>query len=90
MREFNKFVNHRKLNRVDSMSGLNSDFESCIDRKEKGGLLFIDCKLGLWGVSGSNKGQVESEATHYYLQYKSDGEYSSIIGGKTVIEMLIK
>ena len=70
------------------MSELNSDFESCITRKKSARMTSIHCKLGLWGVSGHNTGQVESEATHYYLQYKSDGEYSSIIGGKTVIEVL--
>ena len=72
------------------MSGLNSDFESCVIRKESKNLLSIDCKLGLWGVSGRNKGQVESEATHCWLQYKSDGEYSSIIGGKSAFDILIE
>jgi hypothetical protein len=30
------------------------------------------------------------DALHYFEQYKLDGEYSSIIGGESVIEKLMK
>tara|TARA_R110000787_G_scaffold174803_2_gene287358 strand:- start:527 stop:649 length:123 start_codon:yes stop_codon:yes gene_type:complete len=33
--------------------------------------------------------QAMDEATYYFSQYKSDGEYSSIIGGKNVVETLL-
>ena len=66
-----------------------NDFEKCIKRKAKSYGYSIDCKLGLWGVDASTKAECEDEALHYWQQYKSDGEYSSIIGGKTVIEALM-
>jgi len=63
-------------------------FEKCIKRKESGLIYKIDCILGLWGVEGGCKEVVETEAFHYWQQYESDGEYSSIIGGQSVIEKL--
>ena len=48
----------------------------------------IKCKLGLWNVDAPNLGQAVDEAKGYFLQYLSDGEYSSIIGGKTVTDNL--
>jgi hypothetical protein len=39
----------------------------------------IECKLGLWGVQGEDKDEVQDEALHYFLQYKSDGEYQNIL-----------
>ena len=50
----------------------------------------IDCKLGLWGVSAPTKDIAMHQAMHYFLQYRDDGEYSSIIGGESVIEKLTK
>lgn len=35
----------------------------------------IDCKKGLWGVSGRNEVTVQREAMHYFMQYLEDGEY---------------
>ena len=66
-----------------------NDFEKCIKRKAKSYSYSIKCKLGLWSVDASTKAECEDEALHYWQQYKSDGEYSSIIGGKTVIEVLM-
>ena len=66
-----------------------NDFEKCVVRKAKGLTYSINCKLGLWGVSSNSKTSCEDEALHYWQQYKSDGEYSSIIGGKSVIDNLI-
>lgn len=63
-----------------------SDFEKCIKKFHIGDLLVVECSLGLWEVQGSFTDCVMSEALHYWQQYAKDGEYSSIIGGKTVIE----
>ena len=67
-----------------------NDFEKCVTRKAKGLTYSIDCKLGLWGVESNSKTACEDEAIHYWQQYASDGEYSSIIGGKDVIETLLE
>ena len=67
-----------------------SDFDKCVKRQTKGNLFSIECKRGLWSAEGSNtnKAVVEDEAMHYWRQYAHDGEYSSIIGGKSVVEMI--
>jgi len=68
----------------------SKEFNKCVTkRKRKSGKYSINCKLGLWGVSADNKDTATIEALRYFLQYKSDGEYSSIIGGKNVIDTLI-
>ena len=64
-------------------------FNKCvIKRKRKNAKWSINCKMGLWGVESDNKDTAMCEALHYWQQYKSDGEYSSIIGGQSVIEKL--
>lgn len=66
------------------------DFSKCVDKKRIGESVYmIDCKLGLCGAKGITQESVLAEAFHYWRQYKDDGEYSSIIGGKSVIEKLI-
>lgn len=66
-----------------------SQFNRCVKRsKTKNGNYHISCKLGLWGVSASTKERAEEEAKYYFSQYKLDGEYSSILGGKSVTELL--
>lgn len=65
------------------------DFDKCVNKIELKGVYYVNCKLGLFGCSGANQDQVLSEAFHYWQQYASDGEYSSIIGGESVIEKLI-
>ena len=57
--------------------------------KERDGTISIQCKLGLWGVNAGCEANVINEALHYFMQYKSDGEYSSIIGGLGVVDSLI-
>ena len=66
------------------------DFLECVYDEHGGGSYEIHCKLNLWSVSGSSgdKSKVIEEAYHYWQQYKAGGEYSSIIGGKTVMETL--
>ena len=59
----------------------------CVNETKKGEHVEIACKMGLWSVIGPSN-TVYHEALHYWKQYADDGEYSSIIGGKTVIENL--
>lgn len=35
----------------------------------------IRCKKGLWGVTAPTKEEAMNEASHYYWQYREDGEY---------------
>jgi len=66
-----------------------SEFNRCVNRKKtKSGYYEIECKLGLWSVMAPTKKEAEHEAKYYFSQYKLDGEYSSIIGGKSVTEKL--
>ena len=65
-------------------------FNKCvIVQKHRDGLTNINCKLGLWGVSAPTMQEAVDEAKHYFLQCLSDGEYSSIVGGKDVVETLL-
>ena len=64
------------------------DFDKCVKKYKVGNLYLIDCRFGLWGVSGSDQDRVMGEAFHYWQQYAREGGYSSIIGGKSVIEAL--
>lgn len=66
------------------------DYAKCIDEFETDNGVEICCKLGLWSVSGPDSDSVYVEAFNYWQQYASDGEYSSIIGGESVIEKLTK
>ena len=66
------------------------EFNMCVTkRKRKNGKVSINCKLGLWSVAAPNDDAATIEALRYWLQYKSDGEYSSIIGGKDVVETFL-
>ena len=67
---------------------MTTDMEKCTTYKRKGGTIYIDCKLGLWGVSGPYGLKVINEASHYFEQYKSDGEYSEILGGPSVMDKI--
>lgn len=64
------------------------DYNRCVTKSFVDGVYEIECKLGLWSVSGTDRKQVNNEAIYYFSQYKEDGEYSSIIGGMSVIEKL--
>jgi len=65
-----------------------TDMEKCTTYRRNGDTCTISCNLGLWSVSGKYGLNLMDEADNYFQQYKSDGEYSSIIGGKTVMENL--
>lgn len=67
-----------------------SEFNRCVNRQKLSNSYEIECKLGLWYVSAPTKKQAEQEAKYYFSQYKLDGEYSSILGGKNVVETLLE
>ncbi len=67
-----------------------SQFNRCVDRSNHYGSYKIECKFGLWSVQAPTKQEAEQEAKHYFEQYKLDGEYSAIIGGKNVTETLME
>ena len=57
-----------------------NDFDKCtVKIKHRCGRTIINCKLGLWGVDAPSAKVAMREATYYFNQYKSDGEYSSIL-----------
>jgi len=62
------------------MKTIDRIFERCIERGALGkSELMIRCKLGLWGCYGFDKGQLEAEARHYWIQYYQDGEYTKLL-----------
>ena len=65
-----------------------TELERCATYSKKGNVCTIKCKLGLWEVSGSYGMKLINEAEHYFQQYKSDGEYYKILGGKSPVELL--
>ncbi len=67
-----------------------SQFNRCVDRSCHHGSYKIECKFGLWSVQAATKQEAEQEAKRYFEQYKLDGEYSAIIGGKNVTEVLME
>ena len=66
------------------------DFKKCTNTVFDGDMWDIGCKLGLWGVTGEDKDQVQDEALHYFRQYKEDGEYYKILGGESPAEKLAR
>lgn len=64
-----------------------TDIERCVTYKRSGDVCTISCNLGLWEVSGPYGLEVMNEASHYFEQYRSDGEYSAILGGPSVAEV---
>ena len=64
-----------------------TEYKLCTNLSTNCGRTTISCKLGLWTVSSRCVSKVEREAQRYFNQYKADGEYSSIIGGKTAKEL---
>ena len=71
------------------MKGLD-DFNKCVNETTEGGRVSLECKLGLWSVSCTDSDRVYLDAYHYWRQYAADGEYSSIIGGESVTQKLMK
>ena len=62
-----------------------SQFDRCVTiQRHRDGLTHINCKFGLWGVTAPSFEQAMVEAMHYFRQC----EYSSIIGGKSAVEIL--
>lgn len=39
----------------------------------------VRCQKGLWAVDAPTKEEAESEALHYFAQYRADGKYESIL-----------
>jgi len=66
-----------------------TEYRKCTNLSVVKGRTIIACKLGLWSVDSLCHSRAHHEAQHYFLQYKSDGEYSGIIGGPNVAEVLI-
>jgi hypothetical protein len=69
------------------MSNALKDFKLCTTESTLKGRTTIACKLGLWSVDSLCYSTVQREAQRYFNQYKSDGEYSRIIGGKSVDDL---
>ena len=65
------------------------DFSKCVDESIEDGRTSLKCKLGLWSVDAVDSDRVYLEAFHYWKQYAEDGEYSSIIGGPTVMDKMM-
>lgn len=65
------------------------DFARCVIIKNMPDGYKISCKLGLWSVEAPTRNRAESEARHYFRQYRDDGEYYSIIGGTSPVEVFI-
>lgn len=66
------------------------DFTKCVIETEEDGRISLECKLGLWSVSGSDADNVYLEAFLYWRQYNKDGEYYKILGGESPAEKLMK
>jgi len=65
------------------------EFHKCTTKTQNVNSVTIDCNMGLWSVTAPDELEAVANSLHYFRQYKEDGEYSSIIGGKTVAETLI-
>ena len=56
-----------------------TDMEKCTTHKRDKYGCTISCNLGLWSVSGPYGLRLINEASHYFEQYKRDGEYREIL-----------
>ena len=65
-------------------------FPECTIVKESGGRVSIKCKLGLWGVDAPDRSTAFNEAISYFQLYLGDGEYSGIIGGPGVMDVMLE
>jgi hypothetical protein len=54
-------------------------FDTCTTMRTENSITHIDCKLGLWGVSGADCPMLVTEALYYWLQYYRDGEYDELL-----------
>ena len=64
------------------MSFNKHQFIQCVNITKNEHGTEIDCVNGLWGVNGPDYFQCMNEAIHYWLQYKSDGEYDELLKPK--------
>jgi len=70
---------------------LNTLFDTCtITKLMRDGTVQIQCKNGLWSVSGANRKDVEREAQRYWIQYYNDGEYAELLGNAKINTGTIK
>ena len=70
-----------------------NQFDDCTNMKVIEFGYEIECKLGLSSVECNTIEKfwfILDEAINYWRQYRDDGEYSSIIGGKDVVETLLE
>lgn len=67
---------------------LETQFQQCTTQSKRNDQHVITCNLGLWSVSAPTLDQAMREAQHYFIQYKAGGEYSEIIGGPTVLDVV--
>ncbi len=67
-----------------------TDIEKCTTYKRRGDRCTISCNLGLWSVEGTYGLALINEASHYFRQYKADGEYSEILGGKRPLDIFME
>jgi hypothetical protein len=58
-----------------------NEFARCVEINCNGTHAEINCRKGLWSVSGSSFHQIIGEALHYWQQYRADGEYEEITKG---------
>tara|TARA_R100000544_G_scaffold34455_1_gene21234 strand:- start:55 stop:318 length:264 start_codon:yes stop_codon:yes gene_type:complete len=81
-------MNTIEVNRMSDITEFEK-FYKCVDiTKHDDGRTEVNCKLGLWGTDAPTMREAIVEAKHYFQQYLADGEYSEIIGGKSVIDKL--
>ena len=66
-----------------------SDMEKCTVLTRNGDSCSIECIYGLWEVTAQYGIDLVREASHYFEQYKSDGEYYKILGGKSPVELMM-
>lgn len=59
---------------------MRDDMKRCVKIKRKDGITIIECRLGLWVVSGPYSDAMR-EAVRYFEQYKQDGEYEHLLEG---------
>ena len=57
---------------------IDEAIKKCVTVKVDGKQISVNCKLGLWSVSGPPNRAIP-EACHYWRQYLGDGEYNELL-----------
>ena len=65
-------------------------FNACTKHSNDADSYRIECVKGLWSVDAPTMILALAASTHYFKQYSEAGEYSDIIGGPTVLDVLKK